>query len=150
MLSTTLAAIKGADPDSAPYGIERIDWNPEARTCETVWSNTQLSIPNAIPTMSQATGLIYAIGQREGEWGLEALDFETGESTFFVVARQNRCPNSALQQFTPLWMRWIIGPTLSINASCENSFYAATEIGPDSTIYSGTTLGASKYTPLGE
>ena len=28
--------------------------------------------------MSAATGLMYAIGQRDGVWGLEALDFETG------------------------------------------------------------------------
>jgi len=106
--------------------------------------------PNAIPTMSYAAGLIYATGQREGQWGLEAIDFETGESVFFVEARQKRCPISALQQYTPLWMRWIIGLTRTLNASCENSFYAATEIGPDSSIYSGTTLGASKYTPIGE
>ncbi|HEY5730686.1 MAG TPA: hypothetical protein VIS72_11580 [Anaerolineales bacterium] len=39
-------------------------------------------------------------------------------------------------------------PVLSLNPDdCENSFFAATEIGPDGTIYTGTLLGVSKFTP---
>jgi len=150
-LMNALAAMEGANPDNAPYGIERIDWNPETKTCEVVWANTELSIPNAVPTMSQATGLFYAIGQRNGVWGLEAVDFDSGESQFFIQSRQERCTFASMQQLTPLWLRWIIGPSrLLKQASCENSFYAATEIGPDGTIYSGTSLGASKFTPFGD
>ena len=29
--------------------------------------------------------------------------------------------------------------------SCENSFYAATEVGPDGAIYQGTWYGATRY-----
>jgi len=150
-LMNAFAAMEGADPENAPYGIERIDWDPETRSCEVVWANADISIPNAVPTMSQATGLIYAIGQRDGTWGLEALNFKTGESAFFIQSRQERCTFASMQQLTPLWLRWIIGPQrLLKQASCENSFYAATEIGPDGTIYSGTSLGASKFTPFGD
>ena len=31
--------------------------------------------------------------------------------------------------------------------SCENSFYAATEVGPDGSIYTGTFRGVSSYLP---
>ena len=31
--------------------------------------------------------------------------------------------------------------------SCENSFYAATTIGPDGTVYQGTLNGVSRYVP---
>jgi len=150
-LMNAFAAMEGADPDNAPYGIERIDWDPGTRSCEAVWANAEISIPNAVPTMSQATGLFYAIGQRDGTWGLEAVDFETGESEFFIKSRQERCTFASMQQLTPLWLRWIIGPARLINlASCENSFYAATEIGPEGTIYTGTSLGASKFTPFSD
>ncbi|HEY5730685.1 MAG TPA: hypothetical protein VIS72_11575, partial [Anaerolineales bacterium] len=73
------AVLSGNDVDQAPYGIERVDWDPETRTCEQVWANPEISVPNGIPTMSERTGLIYAIGQQEGHWGLAMVDFSTGE-----------------------------------------------------------------------
>ena len=91
-LMNAFAAMEGADPDNAPYGIERIDWDPVTRSCDVVWANTEISIPNAVPTMSQATGLFYAIGQRHGTWGLEAIDFKTGESVFLLSPARNVAP----------------------------------------------------------
>ena len=57
-----MSALESGIPDKASYGVERIDWDPETRTCRSVWSNDALSIPNGIPAMSQATNLFYGIG----------------------------------------------------------------------------------------
>ncbi len=108
------AALAGQDPANAPYGIERFDWDPKTRTCGSTWANRDLSIPNGIPSMSTATGLIYGIGQRGGTWGLEGIDFATGRS----VLRVDTTP-------TP----------------DQNSVYAATTVGPDGTVWTGTFLG---------
>ncbi len=149
----TLAALAGNDPDQAPYGLERLDWDPVTRTCQPVWVNTTVSIPNGVPTMSEATGLIYAIGQREGVWGLEAVDFSTGLAQFFVPSRQKRCSMSLFEQINRVGMRFVVFPIMATYpAACENTLFAATEIGPDQTIYTGTLLGVTKFstTRLGE
>ena len=77
-------------------------------------------MPNGIPSMSAATNLVYGIGQHSGTWGLEGLDFATGASRLWVPT-------------TPL--------------PSENSFYAATEIGPDGAIWTGTFGGITIYRP---
>jgi hypothetical protein len=143
-----LAALRGGDPEAAPYGAERIDWNPRKRKCESKWANEEVSIPNGIPTMSAASGLAYGIGQRDGFWGLEALDWRTGESEFFARASEEPCSDRAIGyvKVTPAYP--IFGPVLDeLSRSCENSTYAATEIGPGGTIWSGTFLGVSLYRP---
>lgn len=107
-------------PGIAPYGIEKFEWDPAARLLRLRWSNPTISLPNAIPCMSSQTGLVYCIGQRRGAWTLEAVDWETGASRF----------------------HYVIG-----YGFYHNSFYAATEIGPDGAIYYGTFFGVSKLQP---
>ena len=101
-------------PGYAPYGVEKFKWNPQTRTLGSVWANPDLSCPNGVPTMSEASGLMYCIGQRETNWTVEAIDWETGESDFYVFLGE---------------------------AIHYNSFWAATEIGPDRNIITGTLLG---------
>jgi hypothetical protein len=107
-------------PGVAPYGIEKFTWNPSKGKLTTTWVNQEVSLPNGIPSMSTDTGLIYCIGQRNSAWTLEAIRWDTGESAFFY-------------KMTP--------------RERENSFYAATEIGPDSSIYTGTIFGISQFRP---
>ena len=147
-LATALAALEGGNPAVAPHGVERIDWDPQTRTCHTVWANPTISLPNGIPTMSEATGLMYGIGQREGSWGLEALDFASGASRFFVPSAQTTCSQIVLDQVAASILGPILSPVLQrLPASCENSIFAATEVGPDGTIYTGTFQGASRFVP---
>lgn len=108
------AALAGGDPSNAPYGMQRVDWKAKTRTCATAWANREVSIPNGIPSMSTDSGLIYGIGQRGGTWGLEGLDFVTGESKL-------RVDTSA--------------------APDRNAAYAATTVGPDGAIWTGTFAG---------
>lgn len=118
-------------PGIAPRGMEKFRWDPVKRKLESVWANQDISIPNCIPCMSAATGLIYATGQRNGFWTLEAVDWETGESRFFYPI-----------PITLFGLRfgWDFLPF-------ANSFYAATEIGPDSCVYTGTFGGVSRFSP---
>ncbi len=147
--SGVLAAFAGGNPEIAPYGIERIDWDATMQRCQRVWANEEISIPNGIPTMSETTGLFYGIGQREGVWGLEAVDFATGKSSFFVASRQTTCSLAQVPHIQALGLRFaVVLPAFITNPrNCENSVFAATEVGPNNTIYSGTFLGVSKFSP---
>lgn len=113
------ASLSG-EPDIAPYGCEKFEWDPENREMRSVWSNEELSFPNAIPTMSSATNLIYQIGQRNGVWTLEAIDWDTGESAW----------------------HYEIG-----DRSYHNSYFAASVVGPDESIYYGTFIGLMRISP---
>jgi hypothetical protein len=110
--------VVGGAPGNEPRGMERIDWDPDTRTCATRWADPDIAIPNAIPTMSAESGLVYAVGVRDGEWGLEALDWDTGERAWRVES--SRMPTS-------------------------NSFWAATTVGPDASVYSGTFGGITRW-----
>lgn len=105
---------------TAASGIERIDWNPRTRTCEPVWANAEASIPNAVPSLSSTTGLVYGISNRDGSWGLQGVDFASGRRSLWVPA----------------------GPQ-----GTENSFFAMTTVGPAGTIWTGTPFGLSIYRP---
>lgn len=109
-------------PGNAPQGLERIAWDPATRTCHVVWSNPEIAIPNGIPTMSVATGLIYGIGARQGVWTLEGVSWATGEVELTV-------PTTAL-------------PT-------SNSVYAATTVGPDGSVWTGTFGGLTRFQSCG-
>ena len=75
-----------------------------------------LSCPNGIPSASAATGLMYCVGKRGETWTVEAIDWRTGEPAFHVPLGDDN-------------LRY-------------NSTYAATEIGPDGSILTGTFTGA--------
>lgn len=109
-------------PTNEPRGMERVDWDPETRTCSSTWANPDVAIPNGIPTMSAETGLFYGVGSRDGVWTLEAVDYATGEEQFHVD----------------------LGPFPG-----QNSFYAATTIGPGGEIWTGTFGGVIRLRPGG-
>ncbi len=98
----------------APPGIEQFAWDPTTRTATRTWVVPDVSCPNGIPTMSRADSTFFCIGKRGADWTLEALDWTTGAHRFTRT----------------------LGPGLSYNST-----YAATEVGPDGAIYSGTFNG---------
>lgn len=105
-----------------PQGLQRIDWDPVTRSCHSVWANREISLPNGIPSMSASSGQIFGIGSRSingiDTWTLESVDFKTGVSRFTVPS-------------TPY-------PT-------DNSFYAATTIGPGNSVWTGTFGGVTRF-----
>lgn len=114
----TLAQLTGNVPGNAPRGVERIDWDPDSRRCRTVWANPDASFPNGVPTMSAHSEMVYGVGVRDGFWGLEGLDFGSGRPRLFVPT-------------TPL--------------PSENSFFAATTVGPGCDVWSGGIGGISVF-----
>ena len=104
----------------APRGAEKFTWDPVDDTLQSAWSNTTVSCPNGIPSMSTATGLAYCWGARDSAWTLEALDWQTGATVFHRD----------------------IGV-----GSADNSAYAGTEIGAFGTIVSGTLGGVTALRP---
>jgi len=118
--SSLLSILLSNIPSIAPYGAEKFAWDPKARELKSSWVNRAISLPNGIPAMSAATNLIYDIGQRSGAWTMEALDWKTGESVF----------------------HYPIGEKLRYNSA-----YAATEIGPGGSLFSGTIFGMIRLRP---
>ncbi|HEY9160055.1 MAG TPA: hypothetical protein VIS94_03090 [Desulfomonilia bacterium] len=116
----TLNIIISGIPLIAPRGMEKFEWNHKTRTFSSVWANTQISVPNGIPCMSASTKLLYAIGKRGIYWTLEAVDWDTGDSAFYSN----------------------IGIGLQYNSA-----YAATQVGLDGCIYSGTAIGLVNLRP---
>jgi hypothetical protein len=98
----------------APPGIQKFTWDAEANTLRTAWARADLSCPNGIPSASGSTGLMYCFGRRGPTWTLEALAWDDGSSAFHIP----------------------LGDDVTYNST-----YAATEIGPDGTILSGTFTG---------
>lgn len=103
---------------TAAKGIERIDFDPKAGRCVVRRANPEASVPNAVPSMSSATGLVYGIANKDGVWGLQGIDFDTGKESLFVPPSPD---------------------------ATENSFFAMTTDGPGDSIWTGTPSGLSIY-----
>jgi hypothetical protein len=119
-INLAVAGLLGGIPINAPHGFERIDWDPETRSCKVRWVNKDVSIPNGVPYLSVTSGLVYGIGQRNGVFGLEGMDMETGESVLWV-------PGGVLTSY--------------------NSYYTALNIGPDGSAWTGGFQGFTVYRP---
>jgi hypothetical protein len=80
-----LTGALGSNPGHQPFGVQKFEWNPRAREFNIDWVNTEVSSPNGVPYVSLATNHVYFIGARDNQWTLEALDWDSGESTFHYV-----------------------------------------------------------------
>lgn len=110
----------GGEPDHQPFGCEKFEWDPQSKELRSVWTNNEVSLPNAVPTMSVGTNLIYSIGSRDGTWTLEAIDWDTGESAWhYEIGDKTR----------------------------HNSAFATCEVGPNNAIYYGTYFGCIRIRP---
>ena len=75
----------GSNPMYQPFGVQKFEWDPEARELKSAWVNTGVSSPNGVPYVSLGTNHVYFIGARNNKWTLEALNWDTGKSTFHYV-----------------------------------------------------------------
>ncbi|WP_232680282.1 hypothetical protein [Nocardioides sp. R-C-SC26] len=99
-------------------GFARVDVDPEAGTCRTVWTNDVVG-PSSVAKVSLATGLVYAYTKRSNWWGvnawyLSAMSARTGKLEFEV--------------------RTGIGTMF-------NNHYSAVTLGPDGSAYAATLTG---------
>lgn len=75
----------GNNPKYQPYGIQKFQWNPATLRLEQAWVNEKVSSPNGVPWISLGSNHVYFIGARDNKWTLEALNWQTGQSTFHYV-----------------------------------------------------------------
>jgi hypothetical protein len=113
-----IGGLFGQFPTSQPFGFERIDWDPQTRSCRSVWANRQASFPNGVPYASAGSGLVYGIAARDGQNGLMGLDIDTGQERLWV-------PSGA--------------------APTQNAFFSALNLGPDGSAWTGGFGGFTKF-----
>ncbi len=83
------------EPNIAPYGVEKFEWDPGSRRLRSQWARPDISCPNGIPGLSEASHAYYCIGQRRADWTLEVLDWRSGASrstSKFPCGFGRRCP----------------------------------------------------------
>jgi hypothetical protein len=80
-----LISYLGSHPDYQPFGVQKFEWDPQARQLREAWVNESVSSPNCVPMVSTGSNLAYLIGARDNRWTLEALDWATGASAFHYV-----------------------------------------------------------------
>jgi hypothetical protein len=111
------ASVEGGRSTSP--GIERVDFDVEARTCRRVWRSEERS-PSVVPKLSLTNGLVYVYVKEPQPaggadlWYFTALDFRTGRTVFKVLA----------------------GEGLGFNNN-----YAPVTLGPDGSAYVGVLGG---------
>jgi len=75
----------GNEPLFQPKGMQKFEWDPEARELKEAWADPELSSPNSVPYISRDSNMVYTVGARDGLWTLEGVDFSTGASSFHYV-----------------------------------------------------------------
>jgi hypothetical protein len=80
-----LCFMLGHKPEYTPRGMQKYQWNPDARRLEHAWVNTEVSSPNSVPFVSAESDLVYTCGVRDGRWTIDGLDWTTGASVFYYV-----------------------------------------------------------------
>jgi len=77
-------AISTGLPGREAVGGAKWEWDSQARKLEQVWM-TPLKLSGSMCSASRANGLLYCIGRRDGDFTLEAIDWQTGRSAFHYV-----------------------------------------------------------------
>jgi hypothetical protein len=80
----------GHHPDYTPHGIQKFEWNPQSRSLQQAWVNTEISSVNSVPIVSAASDKVYTVGARDGKWTMEALDWTSGQSAFYYETGSSR------------------------------------------------------------
>lgn len=93
-------------------GLARFDLADDG-TCARTWVSP-VHAPTCVPTLSTATGLVYAYTETAGDWGLTGLDLADGHVVFTATAG---------------------------SGGAYDNYYAAVTIGPDQRVYVGTLAG---------
>ncbi len=81
---TLLISYLGSHPRYQPFGVQKFEWDPEARMLREAWVNREVSSPSCVPVVSYPSDRVYLIGARENRWTLEAIDWTSGRSAFHM------------------------------------------------------------------
>ena len=142
--------LAGSLPRHAPRGAARIDWDPQTRTCRTVWENPTVSFPTGIPMVSRGSGLLLdnSLGRAAGRpvFGVRALDTATGQSRWFVPGAHQDCEGKLEPLLALVGVRAPDAPFRArLGNVCENANFAGMTMDGEGRIYTGTTYGLSRF-----
>jgi hypothetical protein len=74
-----IAQYNGFSPGPNPVpGVQKLTWNPEARTLDVVWATDAVNFNNVM-TYSIGSNLVYGTGRRDGVYHFWGLDWNTGD-----------------------------------------------------------------------
>ena len=76
-----------------PFGAQKLDWDPNARTIREAWANREISSPNCVPFVSAASDMVYFIGARNDQFTLEGVNWTTGKCAFHYFLGGSRFNN---------------------------------------------------------
>lgn len=82
--------LAGHHPDYTPHGVQKFEWDPQARQLKEAWVNSEVSSVNSVPIVSNRANMVYTVGARDGKWTMEGLDWTSGESVFHYVTDSSR------------------------------------------------------------
>jgi hypothetical protein len=82
--------LAGHHPDYTPHGVQKFEWDPEARALREAWVNSEVSSVNSVPIVSNGANMVYTVGARDGKWAMEGLDWTSGESVFHFTTGSSR------------------------------------------------------------
>ncbi len=82
---TLLISFLGSQPRYQPYGVQKFEWDPDAREFRNAWVNREVSSPSCMPVVSYVDDRVFVIGARENRWTLEAIDWSDGRSAYHTV-----------------------------------------------------------------
>jgi hypothetical protein len=79
------------DPAVAPRGVQKFEWDPEARRFGTAWVRPELSNPSSTPSISAHDRQLHCVTVHDGVWALETLDWDTGATRgLYLLGRSQR------------------------------------------------------------
>lgn len=119
-LANGVIVFNSSNPLVQPWGVQKFQWDTTTRTLRSSWVRNDVSCPNAIPVMSEATNRFYCVGAHLGSWTIESLDWTSGGIHF--------------RKYIGVLPRW-------------NSFYASTQLTGDGGIVYGSFNGAVYLPP---
>lgn len=80
-----LISLLGDQKAYTPHGMQKFEWDPQQRQLRMAWCNKDVASPSAVPFVSLTAEKIYTSGVRNGEWTLEGIDINSGESAFHYL-----------------------------------------------------------------
>lgn len=83
--SMLLVSFLGSAPLYQPFGVQKFEWDPDARVLREAWVNREVSSPSCVPIVSYPSDRVYLIGARDNRWTLEALEWSDGRSAFHTM-----------------------------------------------------------------
>ncbi len=83
--ATLLISYLGSAPRYQPSGVQKFEWDPQARQLRNAWVNRDVSSPSCVPVVSYPSDRVYLIGARDNQWTLEALEWRDGRSAYHSV-----------------------------------------------------------------